>query len=176
MVAPRYTIADLDRFPDDGNRYELLGGVLLVTPAPGPAHQIVLGQLTTAIAAYLGPSGPALITTPGVLQIGDDTQLEPDLLVIPARCRDSGSWRQMGDWWLAIEVSGPASRIYDRDFKTSAYLQAGVREVWRVDLRDRTVFVSRPGGPIDDPHTDRLRWHPDELPGPLEIDLHPVFR
>lgn len=35
MVAPRYTIADLERFPDDGNRYELLGGVLLVTPMAG---------------------------------------------------------------------------------------------------------------------------------------------
>lgn len=175
LAAPRYTIADLDRFPDDGNRYELLGGVLLVTPAPAPSHQIVLGDLTIAIAVYLAPVGLATITTPGVLQRSDDTQLEPDLLVIPARYRDSTTWRQMSDWWLAVEVSGPGSRVYDRDFKTVAYLQAGVREVWRVDLRDRTVFVSQQGGPLDEPHIGRLVWHPAEMPQPLELDLRSIF-
>jgi hypothetical protein len=34
---PRYTLADLERFPDDGNRYELLDGVLIVTPFPSHA-------------------------------------------------------------------------------------------------------------------------------------------
>ena len=175
MVAPRYTIADLDHFPDDGNRYELLGGVLLVTPAPGPPHQSALARLTQALWAYLGPPGPALVTTPGVIQVGNDTQLEPDLLIIPAQSVDAASWRQVRDWWLAVEVSGPASRIYDRDFKTAAYLQAGVREVWRVDLRDRTVYVSRPGGPVEVPHGDRLTWHPAEMVEPLELDLRRIF-
>ena len=110
LVAPRYTIADLDHFPDDGNRYELLAGALLVTPAPGAPHQVALGRLTMALAQYLGPAGLAVVTTPGVIQAGDDTQLEPDLLVVPARCADNESWRQMADWWLAVEVSGRASR------------------------------------------------------------------
>jgi Uma2 family endonuclease len=175
MVAPRYTIADLDRFPDDGNRYELLGGVLLVTPSPGPPHQVVLGRLTWALWDYVGPSALAAVTTPGVLQVGNDTQLEPDLLVVPARYADSVSWRQMTGWWLAVEVSGRASRVYDRDFKTDAYLRIGVREVWRVDLRDRTVFVTRPGGPIEVPHVDRLVWHPTEMTEALELDLRTIF-
>ena len=38
ITVPRYTIDDLDRFPDDGNRYEIVDGVLLVTPAPGTPH------------------------------------------------------------------------------------------------------------------------------------------
>jgi Uma2 family endonuclease len=175
MVAPRYSIADLDRFPDDGNRYELLGGVLLVTPSPGPPHQVVLGRLTWALWDYLGPAGLAAVTTPGVLQVGDDTQLEPDLLVVPARYVDAASWRQMTDWWLAVEVSGRASRVYDRDFKTEAYLRIGVREVWRVDLRDRTVFVSRHDGPADVPHVDRLVWHPPEMTEPLKLEVRTIF-
>ena len=175
MVAPRYTIADLDRLPDDGNRYELLGGVLLVTPAPGPPHQVALGRLAMAVSAYLGLDGPALVTSPGVIQADHDTQLEPDLLVIPTRYVDSGSWRQMADWWLAVEVSGRASRVYDRDFKTEAYLRLGVREVWRVDLRDRVLYVSRPGGPAHVPHPDRLTWHPAEMGRPLELDLRTIF-
>ena len=175
LVAPRYTIADLDHFPDDGNRYELLAGALLVTPAPGAPHQVALGRLTLALAQYLGPAGLAVVTTPGVIQAGDDTQLEPDLLVVPARCADNESWRQMADWWLAVEVSGIGSRVYDRDFKTGAYLRLGVREAWRVDLGDRVVFVSRRGGPADVPCTATLTWHPTEMAAPLRLDLRTVF-
>ena len=175
LVAPRYTIADLERFPDDGNRYELLGGALLVTPQAGVPHQAALGRLMAAIAAYVGP-GQALMMAPGAVEVGNDTHLEPDLLIIPARFGEVASWRQIRDWWLVVEVSGPASRIYDRDFKTAAYLQAGVREVWRVDLRDRAVYVSRSGGPIDEAHADRLVWHPAEVSEPLEIDLRTIFR
>ena len=175
LVAPHYTITDLDRFPDDGNRYELLAGVLLVTPAPGAPHQVALGRLTMALAQYLGPAGLAVVTTPGVIQSGDDTQLEPDLLVVPARCADSESWRRMSDWWLAVEVSGRASRVYDRDFKSGLYLRLGVREVWRVDLRDRTVYVSQRGRPADVPHTATLTWHPADMATPLRLDLGTVF-
>jgi Uma2 family endonuclease len=176
LAAPRYTIADLERFPEDGNRYELLGGVLLVTPSAGAPHQLVLGDLNLALAAYLAPAGLATIVTPGAIQHGSDTQLEPDLLVVPARFRRVASWRQMSDWWLAVEVSGRASRIYDRDFKTAAYLRLGVREVWRVDLRDRIVYVSRPGAPQDVPQVERLLWHPQEMPAPLEINVRTLFR
>jgi len=175
LVAPRYTIADLEQFPDDGNRYELLGGVLLVTPMAGVPHQAVLGRIHMALTGYLAPSGTALLLSPGAIQVGDDTQLEPDLLVIPSQFGEASSWREIRDWWLAVEVSGPSSRIYDRDFKTRAYLETGVREVWRVDLRERTVYVSRPDGPAHQPYSDRLVWHPPELREPLTIDLATVF-
>lgn len=175
LVVPRYTIADLEQFPDDGNRYELLGGVLLVTPAPGPPHQFVLGRLTAALWGYLGPDGPVIVTTPGVIQVHPDTQLEPDLLVVPARFQDQVSWRRIGEWWLAVEISGRDSRVYDRDFKRDAYLRLGVREVWRVDLQDRTVYVSRPGEPAEAPQADRLVWRPAEMSEPLGLDLHPIF-
>ena len=45
ISVPRYTLADLERFPDDGNRYELLDGVLIVTPSPSNAHQIIVNRL-----------------------------------------------------------------------------------------------------------------------------------
>jgi len=175
LVAPRYTIADLDRFPDDGNRYELLGGVLLVTPQAGVPHQAVLGRLIQALWAYLGSTGPGFIMAPGAIQAGNDTHLEPDLLIISARFANVKSWRQIRDWWLAVEVSGPASRIYDRDFKTAAYLRAGVREVWRLDLRDRTLYLSRTGQPVEIPHRAQVVWHPVEMAEPLTLDIAAIF-
>jgi Uma2 family endonuclease len=51
----RYTIDDLDRFPDDGNRYELLDGVLFVTPAPLPPHEAILHRLLLAIGNHIVP-------------------------------------------------------------------------------------------------------------------------
>jgi hypothetical protein len=128
-----------------------------------------------ALAQYLGPAGLAVVTTPGVIQADDDTQLEPDLLVVPVQYADSESWRRMTGWWLAVEVSGLASRVYDRDFKTDAYLRLGVREVWRLDLRDRTLFVSRQGGPANISHTGSLTWHPVEMPEPFQLDLGTVL-
>ena len=46
VTIPRYTVDDLEHFPHDGNRYELLDGVLLVTPGPGPMHQIIASHLS----------------------------------------------------------------------------------------------------------------------------------
>jgi hypothetical protein len=86
----------------------LLGGVLLVTPMAGFPHQAVLGRIHMALAAYLAPSGMALVVSPGAIQVGNDTQLEPDLLIVPERLGHASSWREIRGWWLAVEVSGPS--------------------------------------------------------------------
>ncbi len=172
---PCYTIADLDEFPEDGNRYEVLGGMLLVTPAPGFPHQGVLARLVGKVASYLDIEGLAVVVTPGVVPLGNDTQLEPDGLVIPARYPVGLQWRDITERWLAIEVSGRDSRVYDRDYKQTAYLDLGVREVWRVDLRDQAVYVSRLGGPSVERHEHRLEWHPAEMATGLIIDVPKLF-
>ena len=154
----------------------LLAGTLLVTPAPGPLHQIVLARLFIELANYLKPVGLAHPVSPGVVQTGPDTQLEPDILVISTRYPDDTPWRDRTGHWLAVEGSGRDSRVYDRDYKANAYLDIGVREVWRLDLRDRSIYVSRPGGPPDVPHGERLVWHPHEMPAPLVLDVRALFR
>jgi Uma2 family endonuclease len=174
LILPHYTIADLDQLPDDGNRYEVLAGMLLVTPGPGGFHQSILSRLYTNIVLYLEPVGLAYAVSPGAVPSDPDTQLEPDLLVIPIRYFGA-EWREMAERWLAVEVSGRGSRVYDRDYKRNAYLDLGVREVWRVDLRDRLIYVSRPGDPPDLPHGNRLEWHPPEMPAPLVLEVPSLF-
>jgi len=175
LAVPRYTIADLDRWPPDGNRYELLSGVLLVTPAAGPIHQYVLGRLVAALNGYLGLDGPAFVVSPGVIQRSKDTQLEPDLLVVPGRFRHRKSWRLMNDWWLAVEVSGRGSRVYDGDFKARAYLELGVREAWRVDLREQTVDQFAPGSPFGSAFGEAITWHPPEMGPEFRLDRRTLF-
>ena len=173
LAVPRYTVRDLDSFPDDGNRYELLDGLLLVTPAPAPGHQIVVSRLITTLSNYLGPSG-ARVYAPGSVEIEPKTHLEPDILVVPASEPIAKRWSEIRSWWLAVEVSGRGSQVYDRDFKYAAYSAVGVRDVWRVDLRDRCVVV-KTGAGIARTYEEQFEWHPAELEHPLTIAVRSLF-
>ena len=178
LVVPRYTLQDLESFPDDGNRYELLDGVLLVTPAPAPLHQLVVSRIDAALNRHLPPK-LARVFVPGVLEIEPNVHLEPDILVVPAAEPPAGigpdtRWTAIRRWWLAVEVSGDGSRLYDRDSKVPAYLQLGVQEIWRVDLRERCVFMTRPGGP-EVRHTERVVWLTPELSEPMILSVLELF-
>lgn len=179
LVVPRYTLQDLDAIPDDGARYELLDGVLLVTPAPGPLHQLVVSRIHAALSGYLDSGNTARIFSPGVLEVEPGLRLEPDILVVPSGEPAAGiaadtPWTAMRRWWLAVEVSGAGSRPYDRDYKTPAYFALGVRDVWRVDLREQCGFVSRAAG-SETRQADRLVWHPPELSEPLIVSVPELF-
>ena len=85
ISVPRYTIADLGRFPNDGNRYELLDGVLLVTPAPSHAHQIIVNRLQSRLTQAVVIPGTGQVVGPGAITVPPQTQLQPDVLVHPDR-------------------------------------------------------------------------------------------
>jgi len=146
LTVPRYTVADLDLLPDAGNRYEVLAGTLLVTPSPGTAHQGVAVGLVALFASHVLARRLRLFS-PGVVTLPPLTQLEPDLLVVPPRFPLGVPWAEITEYWLAVEILSRSSHVYDREFKRDAYLALGVREVWLVDLRDRSIEVcTRPGG------------------------------
>lgn len=140
VSVPRYTVEDLEHFPDDGNRYELLDGTLLVTPAPRAVHQIVASRIHAALANVLGP-GFAHVVGPGAISVPPATQLQPDLLVYPTRFSPATDWVDVTEHWLAVEVLSRSSRVYDRQFKRDAYFALGVPQVWLVDITDRSVDV-----------------------------------
>jgi Uma2 family endonuclease len=145
LTVPRYTVADLDLLPDDGNRYEVLAGTLLVTPSPGSAHQGIAARLSALFASYILARRLSLFS-PGVVTVPPLTQLEPDLLIVPPRFAPGVSWAEITEHWLVVEILSRSSRVYDREFKRDAYLALGVREVWLVDLRDRNIeMCTQPG-------------------------------
>ena len=145
LTVPRYTVADLDLLPDDGNRYEVLAGTLLVTPSPGSAHQGVAVELVALFAPHIRARRLRLFS-PGVVTLPPLTQLEPDLLIVPPRFALGIPWAEITEHWLAVEIFSQSSRVYDREFKRGAYFALGVREVWLVDLRDRSIEVcTQPG-------------------------------
>ena len=174
VAVPRYTLEDLESFPNDGNRYELLDGVLLVTPAPNPPHDVVRERIARALYLYFGPSPIARVSA-GAVEIAPGLHLEPDILVLPVTPKVPARWTDVRTWWLAVEISGRGSRVYDRDFKRTAYTAVGVGEVWRADLAARCVFVTRPGDAAEYRADERLVWHPPQMRVPLVIDVPALF-
>lgn len=173
VTVPRYTVDDLERFPEDGNRYELLDGVLLVTPAPRAVHQIVVSRIQYRLTVAVGSS--AHVVGPGAISVPPRTQLQPDILVYPSRFSPTIDWAKVDEHWLAVEVLSRSSRMYDREFKRDAYFALGVREVWLVDAHDLVVEVCRARG-AGEIVRDTIEWHVPGTGRAVHIPLAEVFQ
>jgi Uma2 family endonuclease len=123
-----FTVADLDRIPDDGRRYELVAGVLVVSPRPTPAHQVVAFTLASLLAQAC-PDAWQVVPEPAVL-IAPDTELVPDL-VVAARDQLVGS-KITEPPVLVAEVRSPSTALIDLNRKKAAYERFGVGSYWVV--------------------------------------------
>lgn len=132
-VLPRdhpWTVADLELLPDDGLRYELVDGTLLVSAAPSKLHQRALGNLYLVLRAACPPELEVFLA-PTDYQPTSTRSLQPDLLVVDRA--DPGPAAVTTPLALAVEVLSPSSRSVDLVLKRELYRQAGVRSYWVVD-------------------------------------------
>lgn len=132
-VMPRdhpWTVADLETLPDDGLRYELVDGTLLVSPAPTKVHQRCVGNLYVLLRAAC-PSELEVFVAPTDYQPTLTRSLQPDVLVV--RRDDPGSGAVTTPLALAVEVMSPSSRSVDLVLKRELYEQAGVASYWVLD-------------------------------------------
>lgn len=122
--------ADLERMPDDGHRYELLDGALVVTPAPRVQHQVVVGEMYLLIRSAL-PAHLRVLTAPTDVALAEDTVLQPDLLVAP---KVAFTERNLpGAPLLAVEILSPSTRGIDLILKRDRLARAGCPHYWVVD-------------------------------------------
>jgi Uma2 family endonuclease len=125
-----FTVDDLEGFPDDGNRYELVDGMLHVSPCPVPLHHVAVGEVFFALRLVC-PPGLLVMMAPMDVQPSRLTSLQPDVLV--ARPGDFGPKSLPAAPLLAVEVLSPSTRLYDLNMKRSAYERMGVASYWVVD-------------------------------------------
>jgi len=181
MGMPRtdhFTAANLATMPDDGQRYEVVGGELLVTPAPGAGHQVIVTQLVGELWDYLKPHGLAnqLLTGPADITFADDTLLEPDLLVADtAVALRTGKWTDVTTLFLVIEIISPSTARADRTLKRIAYQQHGVPHYWIVDPDRRQVEVWTPGAAHAVVEREQVAWQHPALEKQCVIDLVRLF-
>ena len=76
------TVADLDSFPDDGNRYELIAGELFVSRAPGIPQQLVLQNLLISLAQYLKLNPCGRVVSGAGAVFSDYDAVIPDLVFV----------------------------------------------------------------------------------------------
>jgi Uma2 family endonuclease len=130
-----FTVEELGRMPDDGRRYELLDGSLVVSPRPGMPHQVVAGELFHVLRLAC-PPGIRVVPEPTV-QLALDTEFVPDIVVVgedqinAAKCTSPPM--------LAVEVRSPSTALIDLNRKKAAYERFGVASYW--------IVVPDPDGP-----------------------------
>jgi len=146
-IEPLLTVADLDACPDDNNRYELIGGELFVSRAPGISHQRVLLKLEVALSHYLNEN-PIGILVPGTgMILSDHDAVIPDLAFVR-----NDRWDEVvtGEKFtravdLVIEIISPGKENRGRDLtvKRQLYAKFGVEEYWIVDSENSSVLIFR---------------------------------
>ena len=178
-TAERWTADMVRALPDDRNRYEVIDGELLVTPAPSTLHQRALAILHIRLAEYLrGQPWGEVLFSPADISFRDDMLVQPDLFVVPAKPdgRRVRKWTEIRALLLAIEVLSPSTARADRQVKRRLYQREGVAEYWIIDLDARVVERWRPTDERPEVLTTVLTWQPEPAVVPLELDLPEFFR
>jgi Uma2 family endonuclease len=174
-----WTPDDVWALPDDGNRYECIDGVLLVSPSPRLTHQRVLGRLHLVVAPYVASQrmGEALLS-PADIQLNAGNLVQPDLFVVPADGdgRSGRDWTDVHALLLAVEVLSPSTARYDRALKRRYYQRSGVGEYWVVDATSHLVERWCPDDERPEIITETLTWQPAGASEALVIDLVALFR
>ena len=125
-----FTVVERDAIPENGYRHELLDGVLLMTPAPLPLHQDVVGSLYVLMRAAV-PRELKVYLAPLDVYLDDHNVLEPDLLV--ARRSDVKRRGLFTAPLLAVEVISPSTKSYDLGPKMEVLAAAGCASYWTID-------------------------------------------
>ncbi len=143
LTLRQWTRVEYDRLVElgvfEGEPLELIGGQLVVAEPHGAYHASAIGAAEYAVRAAL-PAG-WLVRTQLPVSLDDESEPEPDLVVVPGR---PGDYRELhpDQPVLAIEVA-ESSLSFDRARKGSLYARAGVRDYWIVNLVDGVLEVYR---------------------------------
>jgi Uma2 family endonuclease len=130
---PPYTVDTLFELPESNRRFEVLGGSLIVVPAPSPGHNWVLERLRRLFTSLL-PTDLVLLDNTAVGLPNRDGPI-PDLLVTTVDPFEHPRWLPAAVVHTVVEVVSPSNAVTDRVWKTELYAEAGIPCYWRVEQR-----------------------------------------
>lgn len=139
---------DLDAMPEDGYRYELIDGILVVSPAPLSVHQRAVRKLMRLLDDAC-PIELELFSAPFDVAIANDTVMQPDLVIV--RSDDLKVRGVETAPVLAIEILSPSTRGLDLLLKKDRLQRAGCQHYWVIDtdVPAITVWSLRDGVYVD---------------------------
>jgi Uma2 family endonuclease len=144
----RWTSADLDLFPDDGKRYEIIDGELYVSKQPSWEHQLICFGIGVPLDGWSRETGAGVVNlAPGVI-FADDDDVAPDLVWVSAERLPTllGPDRKLHaapDLVVEVLSLGSTNERRDREAKLKLYARRGVREYWIVDWQRRQIELYR---------------------------------
>lgn len=142
-LKPRVGYTDLVNAPEDGRRYELYDGEVLVVPSPLPVHQLVSLRVTVLLESHTAAHGGTLLVTPIDIVFTEYDVVMPDLvLFVEARKHLvplQAPIRHAPD--LAVEILSPSTAATDRGRKMQMFARYGVREYWIIDPGEEQLEI-----------------------------------
>ncbi len=138
-----WTYDDYAALPDDGHRYEIVNGVLVMTPAPTPAHQDIVGEIYACLRTHVKLAGLGRVFMgPIDVDLGPKNVFQPDVLVVLNAHLDRIQAKKIvGAPNLVVEVVSPGSGVMDRIAKYDVYARAGVTEYWIAKPEKQTIEI-----------------------------------
>ncbi len=138
-----WTYDDYAALPNDGHRYEIANGVLVMAPAPSPEHQSIAIHIAYYLFPHIELAGIGkLFTAPIDVELGPKHVYQPDVVVVlNAHLERIGKKKIIGAPDLVVEIASPSTIAYDRLTKYEKYAQSGIAEYWIVKPTTRTVEV-----------------------------------
>ncbi|HEY5847733.1 MAG TPA: Uma2 family endonuclease [Microlunatus sp.] len=169
-IQGEWTVDNLRDSPDDGQRYEILDGVLLVTPVPAPRHQWALLELAVLLRGAC-PSDHAVFVAPLDWQPDPRTSLQPDIIVV--RLDRVGEKNVALAPTIVVEIASPSTARIDRMIKLTRYAEGGIAQYWIVDPSGPSIQVF---DLVDGEYQPTLRADGSDLlvvPGPIPVSVRP---
>jgi Uma2 family endonuclease len=162
--------------PDDGNRYEVVDGELLVSPSPSLRHQRAVALLHLLLAPYARATGALFVhVAPCEIQFSEHRAAQPDLYAVRLVNGKMPTFdEQRGNVVFAVEVLSPSTARNDRRKKRPMFQSERV-ELWIVDTDARLIERWTPDESRPEILTDRLEWQPIAEHAALVIDLEAYF-
>lgn len=170
-----WTLEEVHRLPDDGNKYEVVRGELFVTPPPSDDHETITARLTRILDPFVAANGLGMVYHARAVMRFEGSEVEPDLMVRQPHPRGrKGSWDDAPTPTLIVEVLSPSTRRRDHEHKRQLYLDAGVTEYWIIDPDNETIRVVTPGRP-DELVKEEITWAPAGVAARLRIEVRQLF-
>jgi Uma2 family endonuclease len=172
-----YTAKDLDNLPDDGHRYELDRGELVIMPPAKKEHGLVVLKASRLLGNHVEVNdlGEVMAEIGYKLESDPDTVRAPDISFISkARMAPlTGEYEEIAPD-LAVEVASPGNTVSDMNQKILQYFEAGVRLVWVIFPKTRMVHVYYAADKITVLKGDAMLEGGDVLPG-FSVRLSELF-
>ena len=138
----KYTYEDYAKLPE-GAPYQLIGGELIMTPAPTPYHQIVSGRIEFLLRQFVYERNLGeIIHSPIDVYFTEEDVFQPDIIFISKkRLNIIGETKIEGAPDLIIEILSPSTAYYDLGRKYEVYEKSGVKEYWIIHPERKSIEI-----------------------------------